>query len=334
MIDENLWKDLEAPQPDRGRSTRRLFPESAHDIRLGVTHPGRRRMLLLRADARAADLVRPLLNDLPQTHGLHLSCSSLSARDFELQVSLTADTLREVFTPLAEDIARTVKDAPGDTVLEAAVRRFLHWQQLMRTVGVDGLGKEARRGLYGELHFLREHLLDNLPPLSAVEAWTGPEGTNQDFQLPACAVEVKSTVAKNPVTLRIASERQLDDTGVSRLFLLLVSLDERRGGSGESLNTTVDRVRSLLLSPVAVARLDTQLARIGYFPHQRELYDEPRYTLRRVDMWNVSGSFPRLVEADLPAGVGDCSYEISVSALERHRATSQEVIGLIRGTDG
>ncbi|MEV5999473.1 PD-(D/E)XK motif protein [Streptomyces griseomycini] len=334
MIDENLWRELEAPQPDRGRSTRRLFPESPHDIHLGVTHPGQRRMLLLRAGARAADLVRPLLNDLPQTHGLHLSCSSLSARDFELQVSLTADALREVFTPLAEDIARTVKDAPGDTVLEAAVRRFLHWQQLMRAVGVDGLGKEARRGLYGELYFLREHLLGVLPQVTAAEAWTGPEGTNQDFQLPTCAVEVKTTVTKNPVTLRIASERQLDDTGVSRLFLLLVSLDERRGGSGESLNTAVDRVRSLLDSPAAAARFDAQLARSGYFPHQRELYDEPRYTLRRVDLWDVNSGFPRLVEADLPDGVGSCSYEISVSALESHRATAEEVTELIRGTDG
>ncbi|MFD7750628.1 PD-(D/E)XK motif protein [Streptomyces sp. NPDC059757] len=334
VIDEGLWRELEIPQPDRGRSTRRLFPESPHDIHLGVTHPGRRRMLLLRGDGRAADHVRLLITDLPQTHGLHLSCSSLSPRDFELQIILTTDDLREVFNPLVEDIARTVSTTHGDTVLEAAVRRFMHWQRLMRSVGVDGLSKQSRRGLYGELHFLREHLLNALPQTVALEAWTGPEGTNQDFQLPTSAVEIKTTVSKAPGRVKITSERQLDDKGAGRLFLMLLVLDERRGGTGESLNATVDSIRYQLSSPSAAARLETQLARAGYFSHQRGLYDEPRYTLRRADVWRVGDGFPRIVESDLPAGVGNCSYEVSVSELKKHRTTTDEVIELIRGTDG
>ncbi|MFD3511484.1 PD-(D/E)XK motif protein, partial [Nocardia sp. NPDC058666] len=67
MIDECLWKELEAPQPDRGRSTRRLFPECPHDIHIGVTHPTQQRMLLVRAGARAADRARHLLMDLAET---------------------------------------------------------------------------------------------------------------------------------------------------------------------------------------------------------------------------------------------------------------------------
>ncbi|MGW0283625.1 PD-(D/E)XK motif protein [Streptomyces sp. NPDC003236] len=333
MIDESLWRELEIPQPDRGRSTRRLFPESPHDIHIGVTHPGRRRMLLLRGDGRAADHVRPLLTDLPQTHGLHLSCSSLSPRDFELQITLTTDDLREVFNPLVEDIARTVSSARGDTVLEAAVRRFMHWQRLMRSVGSEGLNKESRRGLYGELFFLRERLLNALPQTVAIEAWTGPEGTNQDFQLPTSAVEIKTTVSKSPGRVRIANERQLDDKGAGHLFLVLLALDERRGGTGESLNATVDSIRNQLSSPSAATRLETQLVRAGYFPHQRALYDEPRYTLRRTDLWRVGTGFPRIIESDLASGVGNCSYEISVSELEKHRTTTEKVIQLIRGTD-
>ncbi|MFD3890264.1 PD-(D/E)XK motif protein [Streptomyces microflavus] len=335
MIDETIWRDLEDPQPGAGRSVRRLFPESPHHIHLSVTHPGRRRMLLLRADARAADRIRRLLVDLPRTSGLSLSLSSISPREFELQVSLTADDLREVFSPLVEDIAEVVRHTDtGETALEAAVQRFLHWQQLMRTVSRDGLGNEGRRGLFGELYFLREYLLPWIPHVAAVSAWTGPEGTPQDFQLARAAVEVKTTTAKSPRTMRIANERQLDDTGVEALLLTQIAVDERRGGAGESLNTLVDSVRSRLDSPLARARLDAQLIRVGYFPHQRDLYEEPRFTLRRTDLWKVVDGFPRIVESDLDQGVGNCTYDIDVSALEAHRVTTDQVSELIRGTDG
>ncbi|WP_230194655.1 PD-(D/E)XK motif protein [Streptomyces coriariae] len=333
MIDEALWQELEAPQPNRGRSTRRLFPESGHDIHVGVSHPGRQRMLLVRGGSRAVDRARPLLVGLRETHGLSLSCSSVSNREFELQISLTAGELREVFTPLAEDIARTSKDASSETVLERAVRRFAHWQQLMRSVGSQGLGREARLGLYGELRYLRTHLLTALPTHAAVEAWTGPEGTNQDFQLPSVAIEVKTTAKKNPSTVRIANERQLDDRGVGRLVLVHLALDERRGGLGESLNSVVDDIRTAVGLTPASARFENRLIQSGYLPHQRDLYDEPRYTLRRVDLWTVDEGFPRVVETDLPDGVGNCAYDISVIALEKHRTTTEEVTEVIRGTD-
>ncbi|PLW72998.1 PD-(D/E)XK motif protein [Streptomyces sp. SCUT-3] len=335
MIDEDLWRKLEIPQQSRGRSTRRLYPESLHDIHIGVTHPGRQRMLLVRAGARAADRVRPLLTELHETRGLSLSCSSLTDREFELQISLTAGDLREVFTPLAEDIARTAKDATPETVLEQAVRRYTRWQELMRSVGTTGLGKEARLGLYGELHYLRHHLMKVMPADEAVDSWTGAEGSNQDFQLPsAVAVEVKATAKKNPSTVRVTSERQLDGRGVRRLVLARLILDERRGGLGTSLNSVVAGIRASLNIAAVAARFETRLAWAGYLPHQRDLYDEPRYTVRRTDLWNVGDGFPRIVETDLPEGVGNCSYEISVSALEEHRTTTDEVIRAIRGTDG
>ncbi|MFJ4720419.1 PD-(D/E)XK motif protein [Streptomyces luteogriseus] len=334
MIDENLWRELESPQPDRGRSTRRLFPECPHDIHVGVTYPARQRMLLVRAGAKAADRARRLLMDLTETRGLSLSCSSVSNREFELQIFLTAGDLREVFTPLAEDIACAARDAAPETVLERAVHRFTRWQELLRRVGETGLGREARLGLYAELHYLRRHLMLALPAETAVSAWTGPEGTNQDFQLPAIAIEVKATSGKRAATIRIANERQLDDHGAGRLILVRMAFDARRGGTGESLNTVVDDVRAALSASAATSRFEQRLALAGYLPHQRNLYDEPRYTLRQTDLWNVGEGFPRIVEAGLPAGVGNCSYEISVAGLEKHRTTTDEVTEVIRGTDG
>jgi hypothetical protein len=259
----------------------------------------------------------------------------VSDREFELQISLTAGDLREVFTPLAEDIAATARDSTAETVLERTVNRFVRWQELMRSVASTGMGKDARLGLYGELHVLRHHLMQAVSADDAVLAWTGPEGANQDFQLPSeVAVEVKATAAKNPTTVRITNERQLDDRGVRRLVLIRLALDERRGGLGASLNSVVDDIRAALHISSVVAKFDTRLAWVGYLPHQRDLYDEPRYTVRRMDLWSVGEGFPRIVETGLPEGIGNCSYDISVNALEKHRMTTDEVIRMIRGTDG
>ncbi|MET8740766.1 PD-(D/E)XK motif protein [Streptomyces sp. NPDC004728] len=332
-VTEAEWRDLEAPQDAPGRSRIRLHPDAPLDVFLSVSHPAQRRMLVLRTDARSADHIVRSVTRLPSAAGLEMNLSAVSRLEYELQVVLTADELREVFNPLVTDVADTVREASGAAAaLTAAVERFERWQDLLRAVGRDGLGPEARRGLAGELLLLRDRILPVVGPAEAVDSWAGPSGANQDFQLPGVAVETKASTAKRPRNIRIASERQLDDTGTPSLLLSLAMLDERRGGSGESLNRLVDRIREQLTSPVVRAAFDGRLVQAGYLPGHRDLYEEPRYTLRDLRFWHVRKDFPRIVEADLPEGVGDCTYNLSISGLDQHRATTDEVTALIGGT--
>ncbi|MFD3676102.1 PD-(D/E)XK motif protein [Streptomyces sp. NPDC058613] len=332
-VTEDEWRELESPQDAPGRSSLRLHPDSPLDVFLSVSHPGRQRMLVLRTDARAADHIVRSVGRLPRAAGLEMNLHAVSRVEYELQVVLTANELREVFNPLVTDVADTVREAPAAAAaLTAAVERFERWQDLLRAVGRDGLGPEARRGLVGELLVLRDHILPLVSPAEAVEAWTGPDGANQDFQLPQVAVEAKASTAKRPRSIRIASERQLDGTGTPSLLLALALLDERRGGSGESLNWLVDQVRERLSSTAVRARFDGRLMQAGYLPGQQDLYDEPRYTLRDLRFWHVREDFPRIVEADLPEGVGDCTYHVNTSGLDQHRATAAEVSELIGGS--
>lgn len=197
-----------------------------------------------------------------------------------------------------------------------------------------GLTPEARRGLFGELSILRGHLLPALPAAQAVAAWTGPTAAHQDFQLPGAAIEVKATSAKEPQTLVISSERELDPSGTPQLILAGLSLDERRGGSGESLNTAVGSARGDVTDPAARSLLDDLLVRAGYLQSQRDLYDEPRYTVRRERFWHVTGDFPRITEADLRPGVGDCRYRISTSGLDQYLMTADQVGSVVRRQPG
>jgi hypothetical protein len=169
--------------------------------------------------------------------------------------------------------------------------------------------------------------------VTAVESWTGPTGTDQDFQLPRLAIEVKSSAAKQPRSIRVASERQLDDSGVPRLLLCLAVLDERRGGSGESLNARVRSLRERLTQAPARARLDRLLIQGGYLPSHQGLYDEPRYMLRETCFWQVREGFPRLAGSDLPEGVSECTYQVTLTGLDAYRVPDEEVKRLMGESD-
>jgi hypothetical protein len=336
ILRETDWERLGNTDGDVGVARRRLHPESSHDLFIAVRYPLRQRMLALQLDAQTAMEAVRRLRRLPQSHGMGLEFTGLSGGRRELQLYLTDPALQDVFSPLVADISNHAAHAstPLECVI-AFVARFKHWLNLLAEVANSGLGPERRRGLFGELWVLRQLITCGLDASLVVEAWTGPLGSDQDFQLELMALEVKTTAARQPQTLTIASERQLDDRGADSLVLAHLSLDERRGGVGTSLNQLADEVRRVVVAGAGPrAQLDQLLATAGYLPHQRDMYDEPRYSLRHDHVYRVEGDFPRITEADLRPGVGDCSYRISNANLEEWLVPPAEVEALLRGSNG
>lgn len=332
MIAEQDWVQLESNPHSHGVTVRRVYPDAARDIFIGVRHPGGTRMLTIKVTTHAAIEAVRQFRELPRTRGIELQFARLDGQNSELRLLLTDLTLGEVFNPLASDIADTAHSEPDDNkTVRSAIERFEHWRQMLQSITSSGLSTSFRRGLFGELYLLRDLLLVGLPQGHAVRAWTGPTGAHQDFQFDRAAIEVKTSTGKEPQTLVINSERELDDTGIGCLILTHYSLDERQGGTGESLNSLVDRSRALVTNAAARELLDSLLVRYGYLNDQRTIYDEPRYTLRRQRFWRVTGSFPRITEADLRPGVGDCEYHIVVADLNQHVLSHEDVHAAVMG---
>lgn len=150
------------------------------------------------------------------------------------------------------------------------------------------------------------------PLLVALEQTTGAR---------ALLVPVWSA-AKQPQSVRITSERQLDDTGVGALFLHVVVVDEREvpaGGSvpGQSLTALIADIRIQLSADlIALAAFNDRLLDRGWLDAHASRYEARRWTVRGERTYEVRRGFPRLVEADLPAGVGDVSFAVSLAACE------------------
>lgn len=306
-IDEQ-WLGLEAEAGGSDSWRLRLArPIKGHPLFVAVE--GARRALLLRVPATAI----PPRHQWPACTGLEVLAVQFTGHA-HLGVALREPRFGDVFSALAEDLARRVEQEGGEPAQAVAVfiGQLTRWQRFL-AASAAGLSAEAQRGLWGELHFLHTRLLPALGGV-AIFAWKGPTGAHQDFQFSGAWIEVKTTLAKQPQTVRITSERQLDDTLAPALFLHVLMLETQEGGPA-TLPALVAQVRSALGAwPAAREPFEEALLAVGYLDRHAPRYAGVGYAVRKADDFRVGPEFPRIIEADLPVGVGDASYQLSLAA--------------------
>lgn len=330
-IDE-LWRELEQDA--------RLTGADGWLIRHALPAP--QRPLLVALDARSgarALLLRVKISDVPHRRewpvcsGLEIGIISLDGVA-HLAIRLVDPASSDVFVALAQDVAPKVAAVASDreaaTTLFARLRR---WQRFLAAAAA-GLSIERQRGLFGELHALKNLFAPASGPMPAVAAWRSPKRSHQDFQFGAAATEVKTTTSKQPVCVRITSERQLDCVGTRALFLYVLVLDEReaeetaRAGTGETLPDIVRDIRAAL-PPDVLDLFNDRLLDFGYLDSHAHRYEARRFAKRSEHAFRISSGFPRLIESSLPPGVGNVSYELSLAACHPFEVTLEEMLAAI-----
>ena len=144
------------------------------------------------------------------------------------------------------------------------------------------------------------------------------------------ALEVKTSLAKRHARLAIANERQLDERPHRMLALVYVRLDESLG-EGLSLPALVERCRARLRDDVPAARLfDDRLVAAGYLDVHADLY-RSSWLVSAMRFFGVRGNFPRLTDANLPAGVGDIRYSIVADDLGHWEMTREDALAELGG---
>lgn len=314
MTIELLWQEMEA----EGGSVWRLRlarKQGANPLVLALEPANHCRVLLVPVPG----ITLPARREWPECRGLEWLTISLEGTPY-WGVRLRDSTCAGVFTALAKDLdARlTLTNGTEHSAAELFGRLKL-WQQFLKA-WQDGMGPEARRGLWGELHFLHAHLLTVLEAPVAVKGWKAGAAAHQDFQFLRAAAEIKTTAAKQPQSIRITSERQLDETGVGALFLHVVIVDEREvplaaGAPGQSLPSLVTAMRTTLGDDAQTLSLFNDLLfHRGWLDEHAPRYENHRLTVRNELSYRVQSGFPRLIESNLPSGVGDVNFALSLAA--------------------
>lgn len=321
---EHIWEELETePMAPTGWIARLANPQpGSYPFHVAFEQKPPARALLFPAEGTAL----PRRIQWPDCAGIDLQVVIIKGQR-HLALKLRDQTTADVFSIVAEDLAaRLVTVADAGSALSIVFNQLGRWQ-LFLAASREGLGAEQQRGLYGELLLLATTLTPRIGASAAMDAWKGSSSAHQDFQVPRGAIEVKSSAAKQPTAVRIASERQLDETGVGALFLHVYILDERDvpgapDSPGESLAMLVSRIRGELSKDItAAARFEDKLLLAGWLDHHASRYQNRRWTVRTHSTFHVSTGFPRLVERGLPQGIGDVSYALDLAACEPFRVT-------------
>ena len=325
-----LWQEMgSAPAADRGLDRRLLDVEAPVSLYACIFWPGGNRGLMIEGTGKQ----RPAAARIPKCRGVRLihEVTTSTPRRTILRVMLEDSRLLEIFAILSADLVDAVR---AETSPEAALRRCIDrlsmWQGLFERLPAEGLSEEAQRGLFGELAVLGEIVMETLGPLDAVSAWTGPDPSHQDFIHAGIALEVKTSLAKRHARLAIANERQLDERPHRLLLLVYVRLDESVA-EGLTLPALVDRCRVRVRDDIAAARLfDDRLVAAGYLDVHAELY-RSSWRASAMRFFRVHGDFPRLTDANLPAGVGDIRYSIVADDLGQWELAREDALALLGG---
>lgn len=317
---EAIWRELEVEALTSGNSgwlTRFAKSDPSQPLLVGLEVGPKRRALLLPLPSESI----PRKNDWPQCKGLEIFQGTIHGSPF-LGVRLNNSGDAEVFSALAEDVApRVANSASPQEAVDALMGRLRKWQKFLAS-GLNVLSPQAVKALYGELITMLELLAPAVGSAAAIQAWVGPQRAHQDFQFAGVAVEVKTTASKGPQIVRVSSERQLDTIGVGSLFLYVVSLDERstegdENSDGETLPEVVQRLRHATASNAAERDLlEDRLLEAGFRSADADHYHTRRFAVRNRSLFEVKDGFPRITEADLPSGIGEVVYSLSLSACD------------------
>ncbi len=331
----DIWTDLEmtaARQVGPGIIKRMVGREAVCSMFIGIRIPGLLRTFILQVPHESA----PLPDVIPESRGFSFTVQIVGDEVLPDHVSLiissSVEGYNEIFASIAEDIyLRVITLRKRSEVVTGFLNRVRLWQLFFEKMTDEGLSEEAQRGLYGELYFLSNQILPMAPNAEkAVLAWTGPKSRQNDFQFGSVSVEVKTTASKQHQKLQIASEQQLDESAVQKLYLYYLSVSLVESGMG-TLPTLVDVVRNKISSSGrALSEFNSLLIEAGYLDVQRSRYENTGYSIRESGFFLVENDFPRIRESDIRSGVGDVQYTISVAQCRNYQISEAEFSEMLR----
>ncbi|WP_449623127.1 PD-(D/E)XK motif protein [Robertmurraya sp. Marseille-Q9965] len=292
----------------------------------------RKRILTLSVPFR----IVPNINDVPESKGYTVEFCRSSRGNEYVDIMLTVTKLEyiEFFSTLAIDLMKTIEKAKKQrAAVNSFVQRLNRWQEFLERKNGSELSEEQQRGLFGELIVMKELIEGNVDKKRVVEAWLGPTGANHDYSFQEIDLEVKTSLYHISEYVKISTELQLDETGLTNLYLYHLVL-EITPNRGVSLPEAIKLVSGLLNHhPILQQQLNLKLDQFGYSELHESTYTG-RYTIRKESIFNVQGEFPRLKPENLRKGIFKVSYNADLALCSDFQVDKMEVVYRLKNIKG
>lgn len=287
---------------------------------------------------REAYITIPELPDsiqFPRWRGIAIDIAQLPVygdEKYYVHFSQMPESTDHIFDIVIEDMRRAVKELSSiDDCIGKIVELLAKWKRFFQSEKPLMLPDELQEGLYGELLFLEKAV--GVVGTRAVSNWTGSERETHDFYFGMHAVEVKATVKKEPYTVHISSEYQLDDTDVAgRLFLYAVVLRRSRS-SGEKLPHKIAKMREILMSDYSMrSAFDEKILKYGYVDGLEDEYTAG-FHVRDIFSYQIQVGFPRITRNMYAKGVSKVDYEIALAQCGAYECVEAQLLDeIVRGS--
>jgi hypothetical protein len=189
------------------------------------------------------------------------------------------------------------------------------WKKLFDRINNSCLSEDRVKGLLGELHVLKQIIIETRNPIIAINAWTGWDFDDKDFTYKNKALEVKFSTAKVS-HLNISSERQLDSTGLDFLYLKLI-IAKKVKSAGITLNAIVLQIEDLISGDLeALTEFEKRLYKTGYskIDERDNVLSNTQYLIEEEKNYQIIEDFPLITKANFAEGIFQVNYQIELSA--------------------
>lgn len=255
--------------------------------------------------------------NIPSSFAIKAENAQLRNGTWILSFQLVHVAFEEEFLRLCWDMIEATAESPSPQ--RDLIARYLSWQKLLQYSSKEVMSFQRQKGLLGELMYLSD-CLHQMPADKAVDAWTGSDGSDQDFVFEFTWTEVKS-VALSADTVKISSMQQLEQEIPG--CLVVYTLEKSTEGEGRiTLSAIVEDIKtSLHDNPVVLDRFEMKLFKYGYRSQDIGEYNKNHFRFVEKREYTVNDSFPKLCRENVAKEITACSYEISLSAIEPYRRT-------------
>lgn len=301
----NPWATIS--QPSNDLKARRI--DSTHPLDLYWAKDFRGRYIFL------CELDNPPTSNLPDLVGVQSLITEDGGR-CSLVLVLSDAANWEMFFALCQDLVHVSRASKTNlSGFNVILTRLFRWHDFLKKARSGILKEEAIKGLIGELLFLQKHLIPNFGSSAALDSWTGPKGSPQDFNVNTTAFEVKCQSGATAPKVKISNIDQLCSQ-LPQMFLWVVTLGKSQRDQDGVVNllSIINCLREALTreSVELTDRFNDLLYQIGYYDSER--YEEFSYIVVSEQCFEVKEGFPRICTDTIGEGIANVTYSIELNA--------------------
>lgn len=280
-------------------------------------------LLAKNSDGALAFIIELPKNTKFMAKNLKLNGISISEQPIEdflrIILSLKNPNDEKIFIRLCEDLESVDNNGSTQEIADNISARLEQWVYFLSRARATTIPLRTQIGLVGELEFIRTLLEANCPTETVLEWWLGPDGNAKDFVLPKISYEIKSVLIDDD-TVTISNKDQLDISDGKPLLLSVYEMIESSKGKNvmEIALELISRYFNHNKNLKAIFERKLLSLNMNIMEKYENLH---KFEQIGIKYYTVTEEFPKLTTSDIPSGITDVKYKISLAAIAEHATT-------------